>query len=60
VIAHLLAKRRTVVPNGGRVTVRMHVPATPVTVSIVSTTVPVSVDPRRLAEQPAFKFVPDR
>ncbi len=63
VIAKLLAVRQAVVPNGGRVIVRVHVEATPVTVSIAvaaATAVPLSVDPRDLAAQPSFRFVPDR
>ena len=59
-IARVLAVRHAVVQNGGHVTERIHVEATPVTVSIAMTSFTTPNDPRRLAAQPAFSFVPDR
>ncbi|HWE80588.1 MAG TPA: hypothetical protein VG265_02980 [Gaiellaceae bacterium] len=48
------------VPNGGEKTVVIHVASSPVTVRIVVTpTVPLSVDSRNLAAQPAFFFKRD-
>jgi hypothetical protein len=48
------------VPNGGETTIPIHVLSTPVTVRIVvMPTVPLSVDPRTLAAQPAFFFKRD-
>jgi hypothetical protein len=54
-----VAVRHAVVPNGGSVVVRVHVAATPVTVSVAMTTFTVPGDPRQLAAQPAFSFVSD-
>jgi hypothetical protein len=60
VLGKVLAVRHVVVQNGGRRTVTVHVPATPVTVQVDMSTFKAPPDTRLLAAQPAFQFVPDR
>ena len=52
--------KHALVRNGKRTVVRTHVASTPVTVTVTLPTFSTATDPRLLAAQPSFRFVPDR
>jgi hypothetical protein len=60
VAGRVIAVRHAIVRNGRRTVVRIHVPATPITVQVNMTTFEAPPDTRALAAQPAFTFVRDK
>jgi hypothetical protein len=60
VFGRMIAVRRATVANGKRTVVRIHVPASPVTVQVNMTTFSAPPDTRALAAQPAFEFIRDK
>ena len=59
-LGRVIAVRHAIVRNGKRTVVRIHVPATPVTVRVSMSTFEAPPDTRALAAQPAFTFVRDK
>jgi hypothetical protein len=60
VLDRVIEVRHALVRNGKRTVVRTYVASTPVTVTVTMPTFSTANDPRLLAAQPSFRFVPDR